>query len=182
MQTREKNKTSLHISILMGLICSCVSAQGASTATWNLMLSHTADGSVRQGSNENLVSVIRQGCQIRVAWGARRAADPKRTIEHIANPVWVTVRDGNQVEVQLNDFLINHKVLGEPSSQYPQRERFGGTDKAVMWRANLKTDGTFDAVWYYAHSGEFITREPQTHPMKWFADCEPSSSEPLFGE
>lgn len=86
------------------------------------MLSHTADGSVRQGSNENLVSVIRKGCQIRVARGARRAADPMRTIEHSATPEWVSVRDGNQVEVQLDHFLINHKALGEPNSDHPRRE------------------------------------------------------------
>lgn len=91
------------------------------------------------------------------------------------------MRDSENVEVQIGDFLINHSVLGEPAIEHPGRERFGGTDKAVKWRANLKTDGTFDAVWYFEHSGDFITRVPQRHHMKWFADCKPGQAAPLFG-
>jgi len=151
-----------------------------SMSSWTLVLSHDAEGVVTSGAQKNLVNAIRNGCQIRVAWGARRAADPSRTIEHIAEPLWVSVRDSESVEVQVGDFLINHRVLGEPAADHPRRERFGGTEKAVMWRANLKTDGSFDAVWYYPHNGEFITRIPQRHPMKWFADCPDAPASPLF--
>ena len=144
------------------------------------MLSHGSDGRVEQGSITDLVAAIRSGCQIRVAWGARRAEDPSRTIEHVAEPVWVSVRNGESVEVQLDDFLINLAVLGEPSEDHPRRAQFGGTERAVKWRANLKTDGTFNAVWYYPHSGELIYRAPQRHPMKWFADCSPGRPAPLY--
>ena len=144
------------------------------------MLAHTKDGKVTQGSADNVVNAVRSGCQLRVAWGARRQADPSRTIEHIAKPLWVSVRDSTDVDVQIGDFLINHGVLGEPPEDHPRRDRFGGTQKAVKWRANLKTDGTFDAVWYYEDTGDFITRIPQRHPMKWFADCKPGRADPLF--
>ena len=49
-----------------------------------------------------------------------------------------------------------------------------------MWRANLKTDGTFDAVSYDAATGEFITRVPQRHPLRWFVNCVPGEDEPLY--
>ena len=155
-----------------------LSACDQSSSRWHLQLSHSAKGDVLTGSHANLVSSIRSGCEIRVAWGARRKADPQRTIEHSATPLWVAVRDGMQVEVQLNDFLINLPVLGEPETDHPRRAQFGGTSEVVMWRANLKTDGSFDAVWFKPHSGEFVFRAPQTHPMKWFSDCEVTNSVP----
>ena len=157
-------------------LVSC-SAQGLQ---WHLALKHTSQGDVQEGSVDELISAVRQGCDIRIAWGARRRTDSTRTIEHISSPVWVSVRDGQSVEVQLDDFLINLSVLGEPAEEHPARERYGGTEKAVMWRANLKTDGTFDAVWYDAATGTFITRVPQRHAMSWYVDCIPSDASPLF--
>ncbi len=144
------------------------------------MLHHNSAGEVQSGSPENIVNAVRRGCQLRIAWGARRAADPSQTIEHIAEPVWVAVRNGTQVEVQLDDFLINHAVLGEPEEDHPRRARFGGTSKAVMWRAQLKPDGSFDAVWYSPQTGELITRIPQQHELRWFSDCPPGEAAPLY--
>jgi len=147
---------------------------------WHLKLAHSEDGEVQSGSKAELIGAIRNGCQVRVAWGARRAADPNMTIEHIAIPGWISVRNSNDVEVQLDGFMSNLAVLGEPPEDHPRRERFGGTEKAVSWRANLKTDGSFEAIWYYAHTGELVERVPQTHPMKWFADCRNYNSTPLY--
>ncbi|MEO9599638.1 hypothetical protein [Parasphingorhabdus sp.] len=152
----------------------------AHAETWHVVLQHDKDGDVIAGHNYGLVSAIRNGCQIRIGWGARRSSDPSQTIEHIATPVWVAVRNGNIVEAQLSDFVINLDVMGEAAADHPRRERFGGTEKAVSWRATLKTDGSFNAVWYSPATGAFITRVPQRHPMKWFADCAPLASEPYF--
>ena len=76
--------------------------------------------------------------------------------------------------------MINLSVLGEPESEHRNRDRFGGVNQVVKWRANLKTDGTFDAVWFAPHSGEFIERIPQRHPMRWYADCQPTENRPLY--
>lgn len=167
--------TTLHVCVL-SLLYGCATP----TQTWYLGLHHDAQGKVLVGTENSLVSAIRQGCNLKVAWGTRRKSDPSRSIEHNAQPIWVSLRDGKKVEVQIGDFQINLKVLGELPSAHPERERFGGTEKVVNWRANLKTDGSFDAVWYYPHSGEFITRVPQRFPMKWFVDCPMKTIEPLF--
>ncbi|MEP2103193.1 MAG: hypothetical protein ABJP02_18095 [Parasphingorhabdus sp.] len=167
--------------LLVVALFSITPLSGAQAASpWHLALAHDRDGNIQAGNHESLISGIRSGCQVRVAWGTKRAADPSRTIEHSATPVWISIRNGKEVEVQLSDFVINLAVLGEPAADHPRRERFGGTDKAVNWRANLKTDGSFDAVWYDMATGKFITRVPQRHQMKWFTDCKPDSSEPLF--
>lgn len=166
--------------LLLLTVFSIVVTGCAPEPKWHLKLAHTAEGDVLSGSKEELIGAIRNGCQIRVAWGARRAVDPNMTIEHIATPGWISVRNGDAVEVQLDGFMTNLAVLGEPPEDHPRRERFGGTEKAVSWRANLKTDGSFDAVWYYADTGELVERVPQTHPMKWFADCANKASQPLY--
>lgn len=147
---------------------------------WVNVLSHDKEGNVESGHIGDLISVIRQGCQLRVGWGARRAADATQTIEHLAEPVWVAVRNSENVEVQLDTFAINLGVMGEPIEEHPRRERFGGTDTAISWRANLKTDGTFEAVWYEHGTGDFVLRIPQRHPMRWYADCAPADAKPYF--
>ncbi|MEP3890428.1 MAG: hypothetical protein ABJN69_08160 [Hellea sp.] len=167
------------ISVLWGLTLG--GCQASSTASpWHLMLAHDQDGNIAQGSSQQITNAVRQGCQIRVAWGNKRVSDPNRTIEHIADPLWVSIRDNVEVEVQIGGFIANLIVLGEPAKDHPRRERFGGTDKVVKWRALLKTDGSFNAIWFYPHSGELVERIPQKHPMKWFADCKPSAVDPLY--
>lgn len=151
--------------------------QSSASSGWHLLLAHDANGKVDQGDRQQIVNAVRQGCQIRIAWGN---SGPTRSIEHIADPMWISIRNGNDVEVQIGEFLVNLNALGEPSEDHPRRKRFGGTEKVVKWRASLKTDGTFNAVWYYPYNGEFIIRVPQRHPMKWFADCNPESAAPLF--
>ena len=64
-----------------------VSACGPPSNSWNLMLAHSAEGDVSEGSVDRLISAVRSGCDLRVGWGARRVSDPSRTIEHIAEPV-----------------------------------------------------------------------------------------------
>ena len=162
------------------LIVLTISACSPSEPKWRLMLKHDENGQVLAGDVQRLVGAIRNGCALRVAWGARLRSDDRKTIEHVSTPLWVAVRDGEIVEVQLDDYLINLAVLGEPIDAHPQRERFGGTAKAVMWRANFSTNGAFDAVWYDAATGAFITRVPQTHVGSWYADCNPQESMPLF--
>lgn len=144
---------------------------------WHLLLAHDANGKVEQGDHEQIVNAVRQGCQIRIAWGNK---GPTSSIEHIADPMWISIRNGNDIEIQIGGFLVNQNVLGEPPEDHPKRERFGGTEKVVEWRASLRTNGTFNAVWFYPHNGEFITRVPQRHPMRWFADCDPVTTAPLF--
>ena len=170
----------LGLLLVAGMLGNFAPTNAAIGSPWHLAIAHDRQGNVQSGHIDLLISAVRRGCQIRIAWGARRAADPSQTIEHIASPDWVAVRNSQTVEVQLSDFVINLGVLGEPSKDHPRRERFGGTEKAVNWRANLKTDGSFDAVWFDAASGEFIERIPQRHPMKWFVDCPPGESQPLF--
>lgn len=172
--------------LLTGTLAACqnsavdaVLAQ-TSPSPWHLMLSHDRDGNVKEGSTDNIVKAVRSGCQLRIAWGGGRADPPRRSVEHVADVKWVTVRNGERVQAQIGDFLINLVALGDLPAEHPRREEFGGVEHVVKWRATLSPDGSFNAVWYKPHSGEFVTRRPQNHPMKWFADCNPESADPLY--
>jgi len=70
-------------------------------------------------------------------------------------------------------------LLGD---DFPREDSFGGTDEIVQWRATLKPDGSFNAIWYKPHSGALVTRRPQNYPMKWYADCDPGEALPLYPE
>ena len=65
---------------------------------------------------------------------------------------------------------------------FPRADSFGGTDEIVQWRATLKPDGSFNAIWNKPHSGALVTRRPQNYPMKWYADCDPGEALPLYPE
>ncbi|MFK8017525.1 MAG: hypothetical protein AB8G17_19030 [Gammaproteobacteria bacterium] len=168
-------KTAL---LIVGLMC--LAACASSGQDWRLALKHDRDGTVVHGNESLLVDAVRRGCPLRVAWGTRRRADPTRTIEHVATPSWVSLRDGQHVEVQLDEFMINLSVLGEPPEDHANRAPFGGTERAVYWRASLKTDGSFDAIWFDRQTGELIRRVPQRHAMSWFVQCAPQRAEPLY--
>ncbi|MEM9057542.1 MAG: hypothetical protein AAGD86_08705, partial [Pseudomonadota bacterium] len=147
---------------------------------WHLRVAHSAQGEVTAGSVAALIDSIRAGCRVRVAWGARRAADPTRTIEHSAVPNWIAVRSGESVSAQIGGFTPNLRVLGDAPDEHPRYARFGGTTTLTEWRADLSTDGSFDAVWFHPHDGSFVERVPQRHPMRWYADCLGVDASPLY--
>jgi len=169
------------IATLAGTFSSGALSNRADLQPWRLMLSHDREGVVRQGSKDRIIAAVRSGCQIRIAWGGGRADPPRRSVEHVANVNWITVRNEAQVRAQIGNLQANLTTLGEPIEDHPNRAEFGGTHEVVEWRATLSTDGSFDAVWFAPHSGEFVARVPQQHPMKWYADCEPNGDiEPLY--
>lgn len=166
---------------LAAVLGACVGTQPvAGTDTWVLQLAHTKDGDVLTGSEAALVQAIRSGCTVRVAWGGRRRSDPSLTVEHAAILTWVTVRNGTSVSGEIRGLTPNRSVLGEDPASHPTMDRFGGTSAVVEWRAGVATDGTFDAIWFYPHSGEFIERVPQRHPMRWFTDCQGLTTQRLY--
>ncbi|MEL7025518.1 MAG: hypothetical protein AAGL69_17410 [Pseudomonadota bacterium] len=164
---------------LVVAMAGCV-ASPPTNSRWHLQLAHDASGEIVDGSVARLIDSVRSGCDLRVAWGARRRVDPTRTIEHSATPLWISVRDSNTLSAQIGGFTPNLSVLGENPDEHPRFERFGGTETLVEWRADISIDGTFNAVWFRPHTGELIERVPQRHPMRWFADCEAGPSDPLF--
>ena len=168
-------RSTLVITFLILCACSTQSENG-----WHLLLAHDSEGTVTEGAAEQVAHAVRRGCVVRSAWGARRRADPAQTVEHVAEATWISVRNGNQLQAQLDGFMSNLQALGQPAEKHPRLDRFGGTEQAVLWKALLSNDGRFDAIWYGAADGTLKVRIPQRHPMRWFADCDGTPSSPLY--
>ena len=148
---------------------------------WHMLLSHDETGTVKSGSAINVTKAVRQGCRLRVAWGSRGTMRPDLTIEHVSEPTWIAIRDNTNISVEIGGYTSNLKTVGDTSAPTARQIELGGTEHIVEWRATLKPDGSFDAVWFHPSSGEFIKRMPQQHAMKWFADCKATNVDPLYG-
>ena len=162
--------------------CQTLSPVAQDTSTpWRIVYAADENGLVKTGSIDDLFSVIRQGCNIKIAWGGRRADDPSRSIEHVANPIWINARNGNHVEAMIGGHAWNLAFLGTPSPEDDRVLSFGGRDQVVRWQAEATTGGAFDAVWFNSVTGVLTARRPQRFAMRWIADCAPdSTTPPLF--
>ncbi|MGH8252238.1 MAG: hypothetical protein ACREVI_16365 [Steroidobacteraceae bacterium] len=136
------------------------------SAEWRLAYRHDADGRLLAGSRQALVDAVRRGAPLRLAWGfATGPGKQAVTVEHAAEPVFVTVMNGEQVFAQLPEHI------GQASYSDPSAARFDRP--SVMWRGLLGTDGSFDAVFVDRATGEVVRRFPQRAGVAWFAALPP---------
>jgi hypothetical protein len=145
----------------------CLDAREACTAGWRMVYRHDADGQPLDGSRQALLAAVRGGAPIRVAWGFSGSNQAGRTVtvEHSADPVFLTIMNGDHVFVQLPEHI------GQTSYSQPDRARFDRP--SVMWRGLMGSDGTFDAVLVERATGKTVQRMPQRAGLAWFAELPP---------
>lgn len=154
----------------------CLDPRAVSCAPqFRLVYRHDADGQPIEGTRQALLDAVRRGVPLRFAWGASiaTAAGPV-TVEHTAQPVFVSIMRGEHAFVQLPEHIA------QASYAQPDGARFDVP--SVMWRGLMGSDGTFDAVMVDRASGAEVRRLPQRAGIAWFAQlpgpgCE--SSAPL---
>jgi len=145
-------------------------ADGDCAPRWQLVYRHDADGRPVTGARSTLHAAIRRGEPLRVAWGfSTRSGDRELTVEHAAEPVFVTVVDGEHVFVQLPEHIGQRSYADAAGARFDR--------PAVMWRGLLGTDGTFDAVYVDRATGEEVRRFPQRAAVAWFAERPPAGCE-----
>lgn len=142
----------------------CVDARAvACTPQWRLVYRHDADGRPLEGNTGALLDAVRRGAPLRLAWGFSGGGEAKATsVEHVADPVFLTVVNGEHVFVQLPEHI------GQASYSQPENARFDRP--SVMWRGLMGTDGTFDAVFVDRATGQEVRRMPQRAGVAWFAE------------
>lgn len=142
----------------------CIDPRAASCAPqWRMVYRHDADGKPVDGNKSALFDAIRRGAALRLAWGfATSAAAGPIAVEHVAEPVFVTVMNAEHVFVQLPEHI------GQASYAQPDQARFD--QPQVMWRGLMGSDGTFDAVLVDRATGKQVRRLPQRAGLAWFAE------------
>jgi hypothetical protein len=142
----------------------CVDARAAACMPqWRLLYRHGPDGAPIDGSKRALVDAVRRGAPLRLAWGIETKLGARHlTLEHTAEPVFLSVIDGDEVFVQLPEHI------GQAAYHEKDKARF---DKpGVMWRGLMGSDGTFDAVFVDRATGQEVRRLPQRAGIAWFAE------------
>ncbi len=128
---------------------------------WKLVYRHAADGNPIAGSKAELLSAVRSGAPIRFACGTMIERDGTvLSVEHSAEPVFLTIVNGAEVVVQLPEHIAQRSCV-DPVNP-------GFDDPAVMWRGLMSTNGTFDAVWVNRATGVEIRRYLQRVGLAWF--------------
>lgn len=136
--------------------------QHAAGAVWMLVYRHDADGNPISGSKQELLDAVRRGAPIRFAWGFSIERDGGTlTVEHAAEPVFLSIIDGAEVVVQLPEHIAQAAYHDASSALFD--------DPAVMWRGLMTTQGVFNAVWVNRATGEEMRRHAQRAGLAWFA-------------
>jgi hypothetical protein len=148
----------------------CLGGSAAARCTlpaWRVVYRHDADGKPLEGDKERLFDAIRRGDSLRVAWGASGAAG---SVEHSADPVFLTIAGGREAYAQLPAHALQTSY-GIPGAAAPQ-------SPSVHWRAVIGTDGRFDASWYDELDGDPLVRLPQRAAVSWLALAPDPSCDP----
>lgn len=140
----------------------CLASGDTSSACsqrWRLAYHHDADGKRITGSKARLSEAVRRGRPFRLAWGFQSERETTISIQHVAEPVFITV-SGGEVSAQLPEHVQQQSYAD------PDRARFDTA--SVLWRGLMSTTGTFDAVWVDRASGEEVRRYPQRAAIAWY--------------
>lgn len=130
--------------------------------SWRLVYRHDADGAALAGSKAALHGAIRSGRPLRLAWGVEAGpAGGTVSVEHVAEPIFVSVARGDEVIAQLPEHVAQKSYWDAEESRFDQ--------PSVMWRGLMSTDGSFDAIWVDRGTGETVRRTPQRAGVAWFS-------------
>lgn len=93
--------------------------------------------------------------------GLDRTGGPSfRSVEHVAEPVFLTITNARQVVAQLPDHIAQRSYWDAGQAFFQ--------DGAVLWRGLVSTTGTFDAIWVDRSTGKTVRRLPQRARFVWF--------------
>ena len=143
--------------ITMSLLCCQVAV-----ADWQLLYKNNRDGEIIQGNMEALIHAVRQGLPLRIAWGVAHPTQQGRYVEHMVEPVFVTIASGQHVYIQTPEHIAQTSYWDTDFQDFNSPQ--------LVWRGLLSTTGRFIAVTYNRSSGETIRRAPQRAVMSWYAD------------
>lgn len=142
-------------------------------AGWSLAYRHDTQGKPLDGSKEALFAAIRAGRPVKIGWGAAINREGQSlSVEHLADPVFLTIMSQDHVVAQLPEHIAQRSYWNADNPFFEEG--------AVMWRGEMSTTGSFDAIWVHRGTGETMRRYPQRAALSWFVQGQPPDEVPLL--
>ncbi|MEM1119888.1 MAG: hypothetical protein AAGJ18_05530 [Bacteroidota bacterium] len=159
--------SSVLLAVILGLLAfSLLQKSNSDTCQdWEIIFKNDKQGNTVHGSRAQLIQAIRNGCDVKIAWGSQRN---ERSIEHVSEPIWLAIQNESEVVAYLDAqvFLPKDKTDWQPQE----------------WRVKITTGGAFDAVWLNRITDTLVRNVPQQHTMAWMVRCSNAGEKatPLF--
>ncbi len=131
---------------------------------WVPVYKNDKEGNAILGSKMELINAIRNGNEIRIAWGSEGKT---HRIEHISDPTWIAILDETEVIAHIDPQVLSSVNWETLSADYSDSTKLN-----EEWRVVITTKGEFDAVWYDRENHKVLQRRPQNHVMTWFVKGE----------
>lgn len=151
--------------VLSTFIISCESKsnQTDSQDEWKLLYSNNNLGENIYGQKEDLISAIRNGNPIRIAWASRRRSDSTKTVEHVVDGEFLTIANGQEVFAQIKPFMAQRPDLTSDTLSMTL------LSNQVYWI--LGTNGTISSVEKNFKRDTVFVNEPSNfrYKISWFS-------------
>ena len=105
---------------------SCVPQHGARVPEkqgWQLVFRNDAAGKTLIGDKNELLEAVRNGYPIRMGWGIRRSSDTTKSVEHVADAVFLTIANETEVFAQTVQIIGQAPDLNNPDLKMRFREQ-----------------------------------------------------------
>jgi len=150
--------------IALGSLYVAMTAYGQSNGrdeVWQPIYKHDRQGNPLAGSKPALIQAIRRGYPVRIGWGGRTRANRNNIIEHVAEPVFLTILNQNEVFVQVHSHGSELVDFDKPGITFRDNLPW-------VWRGLMGTDGLFHAYRWNPVNGELVPYPLQHARITWF--------------
>jgi hypothetical protein len=160
-----KLKSLIISAALLFLFCfnSFAQKEKAKPAGWTAVYAHDENGTPTSGNIKQLLEGLRKGYSVKVGWSwTRQIADSSLTLEHFAEPIFVTIIQQKNVSVIIEPHPLLKSYISISQQEFD--------NPANIWQCVLTTTGSFNAMVYSRATGEAVKNWPQKHKMVWYLE------------
>jgi hypothetical protein len=130
---------------------------------WTAVYAHDENGVSTAGDINELLNGLRKGYAVKIGWSwTRTIADSTVTLEHFAEPVFVTIIQQKNVSAILDPHPLLKSYMDISKQEFD--------NPAHTWQCILTTTGTFNAMVYSRSTGEIVKNWPQRQKMVWYLE------------
>ncbi|MEL6559754.1 MAG: hypothetical protein AAFQ94_16310 [Bacteroidota bacterium] len=160
------------VLLVLALFFSCT-YQRERCSEWHLVFRNDKSGNAVFGDKSELIRLARAGYPVRVGFGGRSSADSDRSVEHIADCQFLTVRNASELYAQIAPIIGQRPNVD--GSEIKFRENY-------QWSIIVGTNGFSDRINTFLPSDSVAGHNSRPTNVSWFVNGPlPEDYEPLAG-